>query len=75
MIGIKNTGNEIEDDIKERIWDTFFRKDKSRSRQLQNAGLGLSIVKNIIDLHEGKYGFSNTGDGVLFYFMIKTVNE
>ncbi|MFA6940114.1 MAG: HAMP domain-containing sensor histidine kinase [Clostridiaceae bacterium] len=75
MIGIKNTGDEIEDNIKERIWDTFFRKDKSRCRQLQNAGLGLSIVKNIIDLHEGKYGFSNTGDGVLFYFMIKIENK
>lgn len=75
MIGIKNTGDEIEDDIKERLWDTFFRKDKSRNRQLQNAGLGLSIVKNIIDLHEGKYGFSNTGDGVLFYFMIKIESE
>jgi len=75
MIGIKNTGDEIEDNIKERIWDTFFRKDKSRNRQLQNAGLGLSIVKNIIDLHDGKYGFSNTGDGVLFYFMIKTESK
>jgi len=71
-ISIKNTGDEIEDSIKERIWDTFFKKDKSRNRQFQSAGLGLSIVKNILDLHEGKYGFANTGDGVLFYFMIKT---
>lgn len=71
-VSIRNTGFQIDEDIKSRIWDTFYKKDKSRKRELQSAGLGLSIVKNIILLHNGNYGFENKLDGVSFYFMIKT---
>ncbi|MFA9397780.1 MAG: ATP-binding protein [Clostridiaceae bacterium] len=68
---VANQGEQIEDNIKDRIWDTFFKKDSSRNRQLGSAGLGLSIVKNIILLHNGNYGFKNTNKGVKFYFTLK----
>ncbi|HCQ89100.1 MAG TPA: two-component sensor histidine kinase, partial [Clostridium sp.] len=50
------------------IWSKFYKADKSRSRTLGGSGLGLSIVKNVLELHDMEYGARNTERGVAFYF-------
>lgn len=51
VIGITNTGGIPADDI-QNIFEPFYRADKSRSRKIAGAGLGLSIAKEIFDLHD-----------------------
>ncbi|MCU5380452.1 HAMP domain-containing histidine kinase [Bacillus cereus] len=70
-IGFENKGSHIAEENIDKIWDQFYRGDKSRKRVCGGTGLGLSIVKNIFDLHDAKYGVTNTKDGVLFYFRLE----
>ncbi|HFK1792673.1 HAMP domain-containing sensor histidine kinase [Bacillus pacificus] len=70
-IGFENKGSHIAEENIDKIWDQFYRGDKSRKRVCGGTGLGLSIVKNIFDLHDAKYGVTNTEDGVLFYFRLE----
>lgn len=52
------------------IWDTFYRADRSGSREFGGTGIGLSIVKAILQLHRGQYGAFNEDGGVTFYFTL-----
>ncbi|MEK4894089.1 HAMP domain-containing sensor histidine kinase [Bacillus sp. FSL M7-0996] len=70
-IGFENKGSHIAEENIEKIWDQFYRVDKSRKRVCGGTGLGLSIVKNIFELHAAEYGVTNTEDGVLFYFRLE----
>ncbi|MED3468092.1 HAMP domain-containing sensor histidine kinase [Bacillus thuringiensis] len=70
-IGFENKGSHIAEENIEKIWDQFYRVDKSRKRVCGGTGLGLSIVKNIFELHDAEYGVTNTEDGVLFYFRLE----
>lgn len=63
IVTINDTGIGIPDELKERIFEPFFRVDKSRSRELGGAGLGLSIVENIIKKHNGTVTVSNNENG------------
>ena len=65
---VRNTGPNIKDEDKDRIWDSFYKSDKSRTRKYGGSGLGLSIVKSIMEAYKSEYGFINTPDGVKFYF-------
>jgi len=47
-VEVENSGNKIDEAETDKIWDTFYKIDKSRTRKLGGTGLGLSIVKNII---------------------------
>ncbi|MGG1518435.1 HAMP domain-containing sensor histidine kinase [Paenibacillus oryzisoli] len=67
-ICIENKGTHIPDDQMEKIWDRFYRVEGSRHRSTGGTGLGLAISKQILELHEARYGATNTEDGVLFYF-------
>ena len=49
------------------IWDVFYKVDKARSREYGGHGLGLSIVKLIMELHGGTVGVENVTGGVSFY--------
>lgn len=69
-IEVENMGEKISGEDIEKIWDKFYKADKSRNRSIGGTGLGLSIVKNIIILHNGEYGAKNTETGVKFYFEI-----
>lgn len=66
-INVKNTGSHINEDKLPYIWDSFYKIDKSRNRDMSGSGLGLSIVKGIMEAHGGKYGAENTDDGIIFF--------
>ncbi|MBU3092714.1 cell wall metabolism sensor histidine kinase WalK [Clostridium sp. CF011] len=70
-VEVENSGSKIDDTEKNKIWDNFYKIDKSRTRKLGGTGLGLSIVKNIVLLHGGSCGVENTEIGVEFYFILK----
>jgi signal transduction histidine kinase len=67
-VEIINTGKAIPEDEMDKIWDSFYKVDKSRTRKYGGTGLGLSIVKGILKLHEGSFGVSNVDGGVKFWF-------
>ncbi|WP_034867975.1 HAMP domain-containing sensor histidine kinase [Clostridium lundense] len=72
-IEIENTGSTIPKEELSKIWDKFYKVDKSRNRKLGGTGLGLSIVKNILTAHNYSFGVENTERGVKFYFVVKKI--
>lgn len=70
-IEVENQGSNIPSEELENIWDKFYKIDKSRNRSIGGIGLGLSIVKNILLLHNSTFGVRNTDTGVCFYFSLK----
>lgn len=70
MVEFRNVGENIPDEELNKIWDNFYKVDKSRNRGEGGTGIGLAIVKNIILLHKGRYGVENTEDGVIFNFAL-----
>ncbi|SHJ59358.1 sensor histidine kinase [Paramaledivibacter caminithermalis] len=67
-IEIINTGKAIPEEEMDKIWDSFYKIDKSRARKYGGTGLGLSIVKSILNLHNNSFGVSNIDDEVMFWF-------
>ena len=54
------------------IWERYYKVDKKHKRPLMGTGLGLTIVKKIIELHNGEYGVnSEVGKGSTFWFQLK----
>ncbi len=58
---ISDTGQGIETDHIEHIFDRFYREDKARSRKIQGTGLGLSLVKAIVDIYKAEISVSSEG--------------
>jgi len=71
LFSIDNDGKQITEHQIERIWDTFYKEDKARGHKLGSTGLGLSITKNILELHKAQYGCENIKEGVRFWFKVK----
>ena len=67
-IKIFNTGENIKEENKDRIWNRFYKGDESRNREDGSTGIGLSIVRAIMNNYQKDYGFCNKVDGVEFYF-------
>ncbi|GAA0121061.1 MAG: HAMP domain-containing protein [Clostridium argentinense] len=67
-VSVENSANPISDEEMHNIWNKFYKADKSRNRTFGGSGLGLSIVKNVLELHGMEYGTRNTDRGVEFYF-------
>lgn len=64
---VADTGNGIPEDLKERVFEPFFRLDKSRSRELGGVGLGLALVHEIVRVHDGSIQVKdNPSDGTIF---------
>lgn len=68
---VENTGTHIPEDDLSHIFTPFYRADKSRSKATGGSGLGLYIVKTILDLHGMTYCIKNTEQGVAFFLYLK----
>lgn len=65
---IFNTGEPIPEEDIEKIWVKFYKVDKARTREYGGSGIGLSIVKAIMESHNKPYGVINHSNGVEFWF-------
>ena len=67
---VENTGVSISEGDTEHMFTPFYRTDKSRNRSTGGSGLGLYIVKTVLELHHMGYGIKNTQNGVMFFINI-----
>ena len=66
-LSVEDTGSGIPEELKERVFEPFFRVDKSRSRELGGVGLGLALVREIVRVHDGSITVrSNPSGGTVF---------
>lgn len=75
VFSVYNSGITICEEDKTNIWERFYKVDKAHTREYGGSGLGLSIVRSIIMLHNGEYGVINHPDGVEFYFILNCSKE
>ena len=73
-IVIFNTGENILEENLTRIWNRFFKADEARNREDGGSGIGLSIVRAIMNNYGEDYGVENKENGVEFYFEIDLVS-
>lgn len=75
LVNIKDTGKGIKEEELNIIWDKYYKNEKNHKRNKVGTGVGLSIVKNILDKHKCKYGVtSEIGKGTTFYFEITKIS-
>lgn len=67
-VSVFNTGKNIIEENMQKIWNRFYKEDTSRNREIGGTGIGLSLVKAIMNNYENKYGVINKENGVEFYF-------
>lgn len=67
-VTVFNTGNPIPEEDISRIWDKFYKVDKAHTREYGGNGIGLSIVKAIMESFHQEYGVKNYDNGVEFWF-------
>lgn len=71
-ISVFNTGLPIPEESIPYIWEKFYKVDKARTREYGGSGVGLSIVKAIMESMNQKYGVINYDNGVEFWFELET---
>lgn len=67
-VSVFNTGENIPEEDLQRIWGRFYKLDSSRNRQDGGSGIGLALVKAIMNNYQNEYGVENEKNGVEFYF-------
>jgi signal transduction histidine kinase len=67
-VSVYNTGQPIPEEDIPRLWEKFYKVDKARTREYGGSGIGLSIVKAILDSFHRECGVSNVENGVEFWF-------
>lgn len=66
-LSVEDTGSGIPEELRERVFEPFFRVDKSRSRELGGVGLGLALVREIVRVHDGSITVRpNPSGGTIF---------
>ena len=76
LVNIKDTGKGIKKEELDLIWNKYYKNEKNHKRNKVGTGIGLSIVKNILDNHKVPYGVtSEINKGTTFYFEINKVNK
>lgn len=72
LLSVRDTGIGMAPELLPRIFDRFFRADKTRSRETGGTGLGLAIAKWIVDMHGGKLQVaSKPGEGTIFTVLLQ----
>lgn len=71
-IKVFNTGEMIPEECMTHLWDKFYKVDKARTREYGGSGVGLSIVKAIMESLNQAYGVENKETGVEFWFELST---
>ena len=71
-VSVFNTGEPIPDESLPHIWEKFYKVDKARTREYGGSGVGLSIVKAIMESMNQQYGVVNYTNGVEFWFELET---
>ena len=71
-ISVRNTGELIPEESIPCLWDKFYKVDKARTREYGGSGVGLSIVKAIMESMNQPYGVNNCDDGVEFWFELES---
>ena len=75
-IEVIDSGEGIPKDKLENVWDRYYKVDKNHKRAIMGSGLGLSIVQNILKLHNADYGvYSIVGEGSVFWFELPITME
>ena len=69
-IHVYNNGAPIPEEDLPNLWTKFYKVDKARTRAYGGSGIGLSIVKAIMEAHHQQYGVANHEDGVEFWFTL-----
>lgn len=69
-VTVFNTGDNISEENLNRIWNRFFKADEARNRDDGGSGIGLSIVRAIMNNYGNDYGVENKPNGVEFYFEV-----
>lgn len=70
-ISVFNTGNPIPEEALDKLWVKFYKVDKARTREYGGSGIGLSIVKAIMESFNREYGVVNYENGVEFWFELE----
>ena len=70
-VTVYNSGKHIPEEDLDKLWQKFYKVDKARTRAYGGSGIGLSIVKAVMDSHHRKYGAENCEGGVKFWFDVK----
>ena len=71
-VTVFNTGSRIPEEDLDKLWVKFYKVDKARTREYGGSGVGLSIVKAIMDSLNQPYGVENREDGVAFWFELES---
>ena len=69
-VSVFNTGNPIPEESVAHLWEKFYKVDKARTREYGGSGIGLSIVKAIMESMNQEYGVNNYDNGVEFWFQL-----
>lgn len=75
IVRVFNTGDIISEENKTRIWNRFYKIDESRNRDDGGTGIGLALVKAIMNNYNSKYGVENKVNGVEFFFELNLSNN
>ena len=67
-VSVFNTGDNIKEEHLDKIWGRFYKEDSSRNRSDGGTGIGLALVKAIMNNYKNDYGVINKDNGVEFYF-------
>lgn len=74
-VGVFNSGRQIPNEDIPLLWTKFYKVDKARTRAYGGSGIGLSIVKAIVDAHHQSCGVNNEEQGVEFWFTVELVQR
>ncbi|MDO4520415.1 MAG: ATP-binding protein, partial [Erysipelotrichaceae bacterium] len=75
-VEVRDFGEGIDEKDLDKIWDRYYKVDKTHVRAVSGSGIGLAIVREILDLHGAEYGVSSKkGEGSTFWFAFRKAEK